>query len=294
MDLINDILDISKIEAEKMTVEKIPTDIARTVTEVVSTLRSRAILKHLSMQVEFVGPIPTECRTDPLRLKQVLMNLTNNAIKFTDKGEVHIKVWVEPKPPTSQICIDVIDTGIGMTAEQIGHLFQPFTQADGSMTRKYGGTGLGLAISKRLAEHMEGDIKVTSITGQGSTFSCCVDGGCSMQGVRDAAGADRSGHDRRPAGRGDRRDRHPGCILAEDGIDNQNLLTHAPDRCRRRAGGAGLQRAALAMEADLRVKRFDLVLMDMQMPEMDGYEATAKPAQAGMPTAHHRAARRMP
>ena len=162
MDLINDILDISKIEAEKMTVEKIACDVARITVEVASMLRPKALGKQLMLVVEFVGLIPAEIKTDPLRLKQVLMNLTGNAIKFTEHGEVRLKVSVEQFAGGSRARFDVCDTGIGLNPHQIGKLFQPFVQADESMTRKYGGTGLGLVISKRLAKYMGGDLSVRS------------------------------------------------------------------------------------------------------------------------------------
>jgi signal transduction histidine kinase/DNA-binding NarL/FixJ family response regulator len=271
MDLINDILDISKIEAEKMTVEKIPTDIARTVIEVASSLRSKAIVKDLSLQVEFIGPIPEQNATDPLRLKQVLMNLTANAIKFTEKGEVRLKVWVENLPATSRICVDVCDTGIGLSAEQIGRLFQPFVQADGSMSRKYGGTGLGLVISKRLANHMQGDLTVKSEPGRGSVFSLRVDGGpLDNVPMRDKLTESMvsMGPQSAPEGQIALSGK---ILLAEDGIDNQHLLTlHLT------MAGAEVVLAPngrIAVEC-VEKEPFDVILMDMQMPEMDGYEAT--------------------
>jgi two-component system, sensor histidine kinase len=271
MDLINDILDISKIEAEKMTVEKIPTDVARLVVEVASTLRSRAISKSLSLQVEFAGPIPVECQTDPLRLKQVLMNLTNNAIKFTEAGEVKLKVWVEQLPGTSHICIDVFDTGIGMTTEQMGRLFQPFVQGDGSMTRKYGGTGLGLVISKRLAQFMQGSLTAKSEPGRGSVFSLRVDGG-SLEGMPVRGGLTESMVSMGPQPDLVRQiTLNCKILLAEDGIDNQHLLTTHLSMAGAEVAVASNGRIAVDMA--LR-ETFDLVLMDMQMPEMDGYAAT--------------------
>ena len=225
MDLINDILDISKIEAEKMTVEKIACDPARIAVEVISMLRPRAIGKNLPLNVEFVGAIPTEIKTDPVRLKQVLMNLTGNAIKFTETGEVRIKVSAERSGKTSRIRFDVIDTGIGMTPEQVGRLFQPFVQADESMTRKYGGSGLGLVISKRLATFMGGDLSITSQLGRGSTFSFWIDGG-SLDGVamregltESVLGIAQDGSESEQIALSAR------ILLVEDGIDNQHLLS---------------------------------------------------------------------
>jgi signal transduction histidine kinase/DNA-binding NarL/FixJ family response regulator len=271
MDLINDILDISKIEADKMTLEKIPCDMAQIAVEVASMLRPRALAKQLSLQVQFVGLIPTQICTDPLRLKQVLMNLTGNAIKFTEKGEVCITVSVIKEPGGSRATFDISDTGIGMTPDQAKKLFQPFVQADESMTRKYGGSGLGLVISKRLAGFMGGDVTVASIPGKGSTFTFWVDSGDlhnvpMREGLSESllALADEGSLNEDIMLRGK-------ILLAEDGLDNQQLLTmHLT------MAGAELvlaENGRIAVEK-MRSEKFDLVLMDMQMPELDGYGAT--------------------
>jgi two-component system, sensor histidine kinase len=278
MDLINDILDISKIEAEKMVVEKIPCDAARLVVEVVSMLRVRAMAKQLTLRADFVGDIPEIVHTDPLRLKQVVMNLTGNAIKFTENGEIAVRMSVEKTADGSRIHVDVVDTGIGMTPEQIGRLFQPFVQADESMTRKYGGSGLGLAISRRLAIHMGGDLSVKSDPGKGSTFSLVVEGG-SVKDIPMRFGLTESmlvvlaqpTCDAEITLRGR-------ILLAEDGIDNQQLLTmHLT------MAGAEVVVVPNGKEAVEKVRRepFDLVLMDMQMPELDGYAATSQLRRMG-------------
>jgi signal transduction histidine kinase/CheY-like chemotaxis protein/HPt (histidine-containing phosphotransfer) domain-containing protein len=278
MDLINDILDISKIEAEKMTVERIPHDIAQTAVEVVSMLRPRAVAKQLALRVEFVGPIPTRVRTDPLRLKQVLVNLLGNAIKFTEQGEVCLKISVESRQAASHIQFDVCDTGIGMTSEQMGRLFQAFVQADDSMTRRYGGTGLGLVISKRLAQYMGGDLGVKSEIGKGSVFSLWFDGG-SLEGVdlrRDLTEATLNVETESvPSEQITLRGR---ILLAEDGIDNQHLLTMYLTMA-----GAEVVVAPNGRDACEKMKneRFDIILMDMQMPEMDGYTATSELRKQG-------------
>ncbi len=278
MDLINDILDISKIEAEKMTVERIPHDIAQTAVEVVSMLRPRAVAKQLALRVEFVGPIPTKVKTDPLRLKQVLVNLLGNAIKFTEQGEVCLKISAERLKSASHIQFDVCDTGIGMTSEQMGRLFQPFVQADDSMTRRYGGTGLGLVISRRLAQYMGGDLRVKSEIGKGSIFSLWFDGGA-LDGVelrRDLTEATLNVETEAvPSEQITLRGR---ILLAEDGIDNQHLLTMYLTMA-----GAEVIVAPNGKEAceKVRTDRFDLVLMDMQMPEMDGYTATSELRRQG-------------
>ncbi|HEX4052725.1 MAG TPA: response regulator [Tepidisphaeraceae bacterium] len=278
MDLINDILDISKIEAEKMTVEKIPHDIAQTAVEVVSMLRPKAVAKQLAMRVEFIGPIPAKVKTDPLRLKQVLVNLTGNAIKFTESGEICLKVSVQQQGSTSRVQFDVCDTGIGMTPEQVQRLFQPFVQADDSMTRRYGGTGLGLVISKRLSQFMGGDLSVNSQIGKGSMFSLWVDGG-SLDGIEMRQDLTEStlsiDGEVAPSEQFTLRGR---ILLAEDGIDNQHLLTMYLTMAGAEVAVAPNGRDALEK---MRNGQFDLILMDMQMPEMDGYTATAELRRMG-------------
>jgi signal transduction histidine kinase/DNA-binding NarL/FixJ family response regulator len=279
MDLINDILDISKIEAEKLTLEKVPCDVARLAVDVVSMLRVRAIAKQISLRVEFAGDIPEIVRTDPLRFRQVLMNLTGNAIKFTERGEVCVRVSVEKTSAgSSRIKTEVSDTGIGMTQEQISRLFQPFVQADESMTRKYGGSGLGLVISKRLATLMGGDLIVQSELGRGSKFALVVEGG-PLEGVPMRRGLTESmlAVLASPT-QSDDVALHGRILLAEDGVDNQHLITmHLT------MAGAEVVVAANGQEAVERVKSesFDLVLMDMQMPVLDGYQATAQLRRLG-------------
>jgi two-component system, sensor histidine kinase len=278
MDLINDILDISKIEAEKMTVEKIPTDVARLVVDAVSMLRVRAVAKQLAVKVEFTGDVPEIVHTDPLRIRQVLMNLIGNAIKFTEQGEVCVTMSVEKLDAGSRVRVEVRDTGIGMSKAQIDRLFQPFVQADDSMTRKYGGSGLGLVISKRLALFMGGDLAVDSEIGRGSTFTLTVDGG-SLDGTPMRHGLTESmlAVYAQPVST-DETVLRGRILLAEDGVDNQHLLSmHLT------MAGAEVVVAPNGREAVERVKseKFDLVLMDMQMPELDGYGATAQLRRLG-------------
>ena len=164
--IINDILDLSKIEAQKVTVEKIDCDLPQLIADVVGLTRPWAMKKGSSFEIEFDKVIPKQIQTDPLRAKQVLMNLVGNAIKFTpvEQGAAPCASASCARSPTSgtRIRFEVSDTGIGMTPEQMAKLFQPFTQADASTTRKFGGTGLGLTISRRLARLLGGDITVTS------------------------------------------------------------------------------------------------------------------------------------
>jgi signal transduction histidine kinase/CheY-like chemotaxis protein/HPt (histidine-containing phosphotransfer) domain-containing protein len=283
LDLINDILDISKIEAEKMTVEHIACEPARLVVDVVSMLRPRAMEKGLLLRTEFAGPIPREVRGDPLRLKQVLVNLIGNAIKFTDRGEVCIRTSADrPAAPgqSGRLRFDVADTGIGMSDDQVARLFKPFAQADTSMSRRYGGSGLGLAISKRLVELLGGRIAVRSASGAGTTFTVDVDAGPLdhvefLDGLTESMFAPTCG----PAADGDLT-LSGRVLLAEDGIDNQHLISmHLT------AAGAEVviaDNGRIALEKLRGGAPFDVVLMDMQMPEMDGYTATAELRRAGI------------
>src|SRR6185437_13102018 len=162
LDLINDILDISKIEADKMTIERVPTELPRLLADVVSLMRPRASDKGLAFVLDVTSPIPKQIQTDALRLRQVLLNLVGNAIKFTQAGEVRLAVHCTKDEKTAAIVFDVRDTGIGISPEQMSRLFQPFCQADESTTRQFGGTGLGLTISKRLAVLLGGDVTAQS------------------------------------------------------------------------------------------------------------------------------------
>jgi signal transduction histidine kinase/DNA-binding response OmpR family regulator len=272
LNLIDDILDISKIEADQMKVENISCDIAQVAVEVVSMLRPKAMAKSLPLHVEFVGQLPAAIHTDPFRVKQVLMNLVGNAIKFTERGEVRVKVSVERTGQTSKATFAISDTGIGLTPEQATRLFKPFSQADNSMTRRYGGTGLGLIISKRLSLLLGGDVAVQSTAGQGSTFSFWVDGG-NIDAVPLRPQMNESGFELSAPGDSDEAPTIQGKILlAEDGVDNQHLLTLYLTMAG--AQVALVENGRLAVER-MQKESFDLVLMDMQMPELDGYEATS-------------------
>ncbi|MCA9243313.1 MAG: PAS domain S-box protein [Phycisphaerales bacterium] len=280
--VINDILDISKIEAGKLSVENTTCSPSSVLAEVASLMQVRADERKIDFQVQPEGPLPESIHTDPLRLRQILINLTGNAIKFTEQGGVRIITRVlngrEPK-----LQFDVIDSGIGMTEEQAASLFQPFEQADSSMARRFGGTGLGLAISRRLAEMLGGDIVIASTKpGEGTTFRATVATG-SLDGVH---WVDNPTQVIRDVKRDDGARTKPGSdkpleglriLLAEDGPDNQKLIAHFL-----RSSGATVDvaengRAAteLVWKAVEASASYDVILMDMQMPIMDGYEATA-------------------
>ena len=283
--IINDILDLSKIEAGKLQVEQVQCSPCQILSEVVSLLRIPADTKNLALDVEYVGRIPETIRTDRTRLRQILINLAGNAIKFTEAGNVRLVVRLadaESLEPTMQF--QVIDTGIGMTEEQLDRLFKPFEQADTSTTRRFGGTGLGLAISKRLAEGLGGNIAVKSVLGTGSEFTVSVGTG-PLDDVRllvDPTVAqlptDRVAMPAAPTVKLDCR-----VLLAEDGPDNRRLVAFLLKKA-----GADVTLAEngqfaydLALAARDEGTPFDVILMDVQMPVMDGYDATGKLREAG-------------
>ncbi len=282
VDLIDDILDLSKIEANRFDVERIKCTPHRIVDDVVSLVRVRASEKQLPLNVCFDGPIPAMIYSDPTRLRQILINLVDNAIKFTSDGSIDIAVrhldGDEDRVPRLQI--DITDTGIGIDPDNIDKLFKPFTQADNSTTRQFGGTGLGLTISRRLAELLGGEITVTSVPGEGSTFSLTVATGDvdKLNSTTESVDAeDAATESKATSGRSlplyDRR-----ILLVEDGGDNQRLMSMILERAGATVALAGNGEVAieLAMAAQDEGRTFDVILMDMQMPVLDGYEATRR------------------
>ena len=283
--LINDILDLSKIEAGKLDVEKIQCSPFQVLSEVVSLVSVRAKAKDLSLEIEYDGPIPECIQSDPTRLRQILINLTGNAIKFTETGKIRLVVrLLDAESDESKIQFDVVDSGIGMTEEQIAKLFKPFQQADSSTTRKFGGTGLGLAISKRLVEKLGGDIAVKSIYGEGSTFSITVETG-SLDAIKlldNPTEADiLTDTNKKSAASNITLDCQ--VLLAEDGPDNQRLISFVLKKAGAKVTVAENGQIAhdLALAARDEGTPFDVILMDMQMPVMDGYDATGKLREAG-------------
>lgn len=275
--IINDLLDISKIEAGRMTVESIECSPAEIVSSVATLMRTPAEAKGLSIHLEFAGPIPATIRSDPTRLRQILLNLVGNAVKFTQHGSVTLRVGIDRSnaEDSPQLRIDVIDTGIGMPESALNKLFMPFSQADDSMARRFGGTGLGLTISKRLAELLGGDITVRTSQGRGSTFSVTISTGPLQDAhwiehpvanlVREEPPA--------PAGPSPI---HARILLAEDGPDNQRLICFHLKRAGIHVTAVQNGQEAVDQFAGTNAPNatFDLILMDMQMPVLDGYAAT--------------------
>ncbi len=274
--ILNDILDLSKIEAGKMDVERIACDPAQLADDVVSLMRVRAIERGISLDLQFQGRLPSSIQTDPTRLRQILMNLVGNAIKFTETGGVQVVISLVPSddPSNAMLQFEVIDSGVGMNAAQVDNLFQPFEQGDGSTTRRFGGTGLGLTIARRLARMLGGDITVRSIPGVGSRFALKIAVGnldaLSLRNGREAVYPDKVVTEPIKL--------NGEVLLAEDGPANQRVITYYLQNAGLSVstadnGNVACKAAMKAMAAD---KPFDLILMDMQMPEMDGYSAAAK------------------
>jgi len=287
--IINDILDISKIEAGKMTVEIMRVDLFAVLEDVRVLMAGRASSKGLALGIEAGFPLPRVIQSDALRLRQILVNLVGNAIKFTESGGVTIRVAMAAEEP-KRLVFSVVDTGIGMTSEQAAGLFKPFSQADASMTRRFGGTGLGLSISRALAEMLGGGLSVSAVPGLGSTFIATVKigeaaPGCegvltswpALDGPRAAATSAGPAPEKSLAGKklaGMR------VLVAEDGADNQRLIRFILSKAGSSVQIAGNGRVAVdtAMGA---LTAFDLILMDMQMPVLDGCSATRELRAAG-------------
>jgi len=262
--IINDILDFSKIEAGKLDMDIAPFSLRQCVEELRKTMEIFAKARGLSLVFTLDSAVPEILLGDQLRLRQVLNNLISNAIKFSTEGEINIHVEVSDLQQ-SQITLQfsVVDHGIGMSADQLAKLFQPFTQADTSTTRKYGGTGLGLAISRQLVELMGGNIQATSKSGAGSTFSFSV----VMKEVHDYETPLRNCNHSKSTINGKQ------VLLVEDNKVNQllaqTLLANAGVAVTIANNGRE------AVEILSKSNSYDAVLMDIQMPEMDGHEATS-------------------
>jgi two-component system sensor histidine kinase/response regulator len=265
LSIINDILDISKIEAGKLVVERVPFDLEETLASVISLISNRASEKEIELILDIANDVPIDLVGDSLRLGQILINYTNNAVKFTAQGEIHLIVRVSERTDDSvTLRFAVRDTGIGLTAEQCQLLFSAFTQADTSTTRQYGGTGLGLAISKRLAEAMGGSVGVESTPGQGSTFWFTA-----RLGIHHGA-------QRILLPEPDLRGRH---VLVVDDNDNARqvmgeiLEGMSFDVDTASSGPEALEAIRSAEGAR---HPYDLVFMDWMMPAMNGIEAVDK------------------
>ena len=256
--IINDILDFSKIEAGKLAIEQIAFSPADLVRGVAALFQARALEKDLRLTLSLPDDVPAALLGDPTRIRQILLNLVDNAIKFTQSGEVELRVRFEPDPDGIGCQFRVRDSGIGMSEETQSRLFQAFSQADSSTTRRYGGTGLGLAVSSQLAELMGGQLTVVSEPGKGSTFTLSLLLPSSTQPLTELPAA--------PVVQLQGR-----ILVVEDHPVNQRVLAHQLREMGLQYALATSGKEALEL---LAADDFDLVLMDWQMPEMDGLEAT--------------------
>ncbi|MEZ6148197.1 MAG: PAS domain S-box protein [Planctomycetaceae bacterium] len=278
LDIINDILDLSKIEAGKLEVTTEPVNLVEVIGDIRSLMQVRADEKQLEFHVEFEGPLPARIETDPKRLRQILINLLGNAIKFTETGSVRLVIRYLPNEEEPNLQFDIIDTGVGVSDEHASELFQPFVQADASITRNYGGTGLGLTISRRLAHLLGGEVIVESELGQGSTFSVTIQANSmgsdliepSIEGNDPDQLFDPSEHSLQGT-----------VLVVDDRRDVRFLARHL-------LTGAGLtvEMAEDGLEAIAMVEQreapFDLILLDMRMPHLDGYSTAARLRELGV------------
>ena len=270
-DIISDILDLSKIESSHIEIERLSTDPVQLLREVGNLVGMQARDKGLHFSIDYDLPLPARIITDPIRLKQILINLCSNAVKFTDTGRICVQVSYRPE--STQIVFAVTDTGIGLTPEQQQTVFDPFSQADATTTRRFGGTGLGLAISRQLAEMLGGTLTLVSALGEGSRFTLTIS--AELDGVdmhTDLPGqSDVSSTGVSPYSAGTVPRLSGRVLVAEDNPDNQQLIALYLEN-------AGIE-ATITENGKYAVEQalagdFDMVLMDMQMPEMDGVEAT--------------------
>lgn len=272
--LINDILDLSKIEADKLELLTEQISLLAMLDDVYQLTKQQAEQKGLQCLLELNYPLPQFIYTDTLRFRQVLLNLTSNAVKFTQKGKVVIDVSYQT--PEEVLRIKIKDTGIGITTVELSKLFQPFVQADAAVTRNFGGSGLGLCISKKLMEQMQGDILVDSVKGIGSCFEIVMS--CEHQHISLVDSYQKPTQEPLVVETSTDYQKLK-LLVAEDNTDNQLLIQVLLQKLGIHA--VIVENGHKAVERVL-LEHFDLVLMDMQMPEMGGEEATALIRHAGM------------
>ncbi len=271
LELINDILDLSKVESGRLEVEKLKVEPYSIIYEVLQMLNVKADEKGIALDFGAVGELPQEIETDPVRLRQIAFNLIGNSIKFTEQGSVTVTCRFEKRTTGPQLLIDIADTGIGMSEDAQKNIFDPFVQADSTVTRRFGGTGLGLAISRRFAQALGGDITVKSKIGKGSTFTVVLATGdldgvafLTPEGVTKLQGRVEAQEEtiwRFP---------HSRVLVVDDGEENRQLVKLLLEQAglsveEAENGQLGVEKA----NAD----QFDIILMDVQMPVMDGFTA---------------------
>ncbi len=265
--VLNDVLDLSKIEAGHLELEIIPFDLKPTLDQICELSAIKAKEKGIELKVVMDPHAPQSLLGDPGRLRQVILNLTGNAVKFTEKGEVEIAVKSNgQKDQSVELFFSIMDTGIGIPEEKLHDIFESFTQADSSITRKYGGTGLGLSISKHLVDTMGGKLSVESVVGEGSVFYFTAKFGVSTRESVDAG----SGNEIAQA---EEKNRPLNILLVEDNRDNRNLILAYLKKTPHNVDVA--ENGEIAVEKFISGK-YDLTFMDIEMPVMDGLTATRK------------------
>jgi PAS domain S-box-containing protein len=282
LELINDILDLSKIEAGGLKVECIPCAPHRIVRDVIQVLAVKAREKSISLDFDCANAIPDTILSDPSRLRQIVTNLVGNSIKFTEQGGVKIVLGFGASMTNPQLTISVIDTGIGVPEDKQQSIFDPFVQADTSVTRKFGGTGLGLAISRRFAQALGGDITLRSEPGKGSVFTVRIDTG-PLDGVRMLEPQQALAASEEIAIESQSRWQFPPArvLVVDDGDENRELVTVVLEEIGLRVEGA--ENGQVAVEKALRGD-FAVIFMDVQMPVMDGFTATRQLRLGGIKT----------
>ncbi|MCC9630335.1 response regulator [Blastopirellula sp. JC732] len=270
--LINEILDLAKIESGQMSVERIPCSPQEILNEVISIMRPKVQEKGLRLTSRWVSKIPSQVVTNGPQLKQLLLNIVGNAVKFTSQGGIEIVARLQEHATGCQLALDVVDTGIGIPADKLEMIFLPFSQADSSVTRRFGGTGLGLAISKNLAELLGGSLSVASVEGEGSTFTILIDAGVSVYESNEATRLGdetalcRLTEGNLPSLQGVR------ALVVDDGEANRRFMSVVLDHAGAETWTAEHGKEAVRFAA---TQSPEVILLDMQMPVMDGYTAAS-------------------
>ncbi|GJM43827.1 MAG: hypothetical protein DHS20C21_06690 [Gemmatimonadota bacterium] len=286
--IVNDLLDLSKIEAGGLEIERVRFSPFQLIDDVECSFRAVARERALEWSSAVVGSLPETIESDPTRVRQVLVNLVGNALKFTERGSVGVRVQLrEEAGAEPMLCFQVTDTGIGMTPDEIARIFQPFTQADGSTTRRFGGTGLGLTICERLVHRLGGDIHVQSRPGEGSTFTFAIPIG-SQEGVPRSTAEEAQAQRRATPTAAPVKERTlPAChlLLADDNPVNLRLISRILERMGARVTTAatGAEAVSVAWQEGRNGRAVDLILMDLQMPDLDGWDAVTQLRDAGWP-----------
>jgi CheY-like chemotaxis protein/two-component sensor histidine kinase len=293
MEVLSDLFDLSKLESGAVDLASEVVSLREILRDVASRMFDVAATRGIGLDIACLGDLPLRIQTDPKRLHQILVNLIANAIKFTEVGGVRVSIQlVTDALDRPKLRFEVADTGEGMSPEALERIFDPFAQADGSLTRKHGGVGVGLAVARRLAELLGGELEAESIEGRGSVFRLTVDPG-PLDGVDlvamsapDSDGAETLGYDDKTEclmGEARELESRPKILYVEDAEDNQRLVAFILERTGMEVtcaddGAVGVE---LALASRAAQQPFDLILMDLQMPRMDGYTATRKLRTAG-------------